>query len=177
MRRRPDLNRNDPHPCTVLALRTPRELAAGLHGQQLRAELSTSGEPGRGVAQVDRQLPGAEIPILGQAAADVASAISTARRTSAACVLGSARQPCWPSLADAVHIRSAAAYRGRTGFQLATRRMAASNAAASSSATATATTCPPGRGGAAAAAGGSCSDGVIPEHPGRGGHWYGETCR
>jgi hypothetical protein len=37
---------------------------------QLRAEPSSSGEPGRGVAQVDRQLPGAEIPVLGQAAAD-----------------------------------------------------------------------------------------------------------
>jgi hypothetical protein len=45
-------------------------LTAGLHAQELRAELSPTGEPGRGMAQVDRQLPGAEIPILGQAAAD-----------------------------------------------------------------------------------------------------------
>jgi hypothetical protein len=77
----------------------------------------------------------------------VASATSTARRTSAACVLGSVRQ---------------SRYKGRSGFQLATRRMAASNAAASSNATATATTWPSARGGSVAAtAGGSCSDGVI----------------
>jgi hypothetical protein len=37
---------------------------------QLVAELSATGKPDRSMAQVNRQLSGAEVPVLGQAAAD-----------------------------------------------------------------------------------------------------------
>ena len=126
---------------------------------RLSAERRATCKPGRGPAQVDRQLPGAEVAILGQAAMDRGlgdqhcqahgGCLRTRVRPAAPCSL----------LANRIHARSAAASRGRSGFQLANRPMAAIKAAASSSATATATTSPPTRGDWAATAGGSGSDG------------------
>ena len=46
-----------------------------------------------GLAQVNRQLPSAEAAVLCQHRPIVGYATSTARRKSAACLLGSVRQP------------------------------------------------------------------------------------
>jgi hypothetical protein len=58
----------------------------------LDAETSTVAKPACCLAQVDREMPRVEVGILDQAAADRASATSTAKRKPVAGLLGSVRQ-------------------------------------------------------------------------------------
>jgi hypothetical protein len=133
---------------------------------QLRAEFSARPKPSCGRAQVNRELPGAQVPILGQASADrgLRNQHRQAQLRRRSTPVGPPAP--WILVACRPHSRLAAACRGKRGFQLASHRMAAVKAAASRSATAAATASPSAHVGCAMAVGCWWFGGGIARSPG-----------